>query len=381
LSATTPRQLIVWYAGVPWSGIAGTDRQMATALTRYTDVLWVDPPVSPLTPARFRHGASRLPIPTLKQLGPSMFRLTPQALPFHTRGALRGITAYLVRLQIRFALRHLGRVPRAVVVSHFENVLGHWPPGTSNIFFGTDDYVGGAGLMGIAKSRLEKEEKAQLRRADSIVAVSPELATRWQRLGFERPIAVVPNGVQPYPHIDTAPAVEVDLPAPIAGFVGHLSSRIDIGMLESVVAAGCSLLMVGPYNDSWERQRFQALLAHPRVKWVGPVPFEKLPGYLKVMDVGITPYADSEFNKASFPLKTLEYLAAGKPVVCTDLPAVKWLDTDLICVAGPQDFGAATLRASTTAADPQSVQRRVAFAASHSWDRRAEVFAKTIGVS
>jgi hypothetical protein len=38
------------------------------------------------------------------------------------------------------------------------------------------------------------------------------------------------------------------------------------------------------------------------------------------MDVGLTPYADTPFNQASFPLKTLEYLSAGLPVVSTDLP-------------------------------------------------------------
>jgi teichuronic acid biosynthesis glycosyltransferase TuaH len=354
---------------------------MTRALTRFTDVLWVDPPVTPLTPARFRHGTPRWPSLTLKQVEPAIVRLTPQAFPFHTRGPMRRLTVFLVRRQIRHALRRLARSPRAVVVSHLENVLGGWGPETANVFFGTDDYVGGADLMGVAKRRLEDEEKTQLRSADLIVAVSTHLADRWKRLGFTRPIVVVPNGVQEYPGIESAPAVDVDLPRPIAGFVGHLSSRIDIGMLESVVAAGCSLLLVGPYNTSWEPQRFQALRAHPRVSWVGPVPFEKLPGYLKVIDVGVTPYANTEFNKASFPLKTLEYLAAGKPAVSTDLPAVRWLDTDLISVAGTEDFGAVTLRASKSAQDPGSVRRRLAFAASHSWERRAEAFAAAIGLT
>jgi teichuronic acid biosynthesis glycosyltransferase TuaH len=31
-----------------------------------------------------------------------------------------------------------------------------------------------------------------------------------------------------------------------------------------------------------------------------------LPGYLRMMDVGLVPYRDSPFNRGSFPLKTLE---------------------------------------------------------------------------
>ena len=45
------------------------------------------------------------------------------------------------------------------------------------------------------------------------------------------------------------------------------------------------------------------------------------------------PYRDTPFNRGSFPLKTLEYLAAGRAVVATDLPAIRWLNTDLISVA------------------------------------------------
>jgi teichuronic acid biosynthesis glycosyltransferase TuaH len=194
---------------------------------------------------------------------------------------------------------------------------------------------------------------------------------------------LIPNGVDfdSYRDIDSVAAVSVALPRPIAGFVGHLSSRIDIGLLESVVAAGCSLLLVGPYNPLWEPDRFRSLVSNPRVSWVGPIEFTKLPGYLKVIDVGITPYSDSEFNRASFPLKTLEYLAAGKPAVSTDLPAVRWLNTDLISVASQDSFGHATLAATATAAkDPAIVQRRVNFAAEHSWVRRAKAFANVLGV-
>ena len=55
---------------------------------------------------------------------------------------------------------------------------------------------------------------------------------------------------------------------------------------------------------------------------VGLKPFEELPSYVRVMDAGL-PYADSAFNRASSPLKVLEYLAAGRPAIATDLPAVR----------------------------------------------------------
>ena len=38
-----------------------------------------------------------------------------------------------------------------------------------------------------------------------------------------------------------------------------------------------------------------------------------------LMDVGLIAYTESELNQLTFPRKTLDYLAAGRPVVSTDL--------------------------------------------------------------
>ena len=59
------KPLIVFCAGTPWSGIAGSDRHLAIALTRHARVLWVDPPLSVLTPSPRRMDVGRLPWPRL----------------------------------------------------------------------------------------------------------------------------------------------------------------------------------------------------------------------------------------------------------------------------------------------------------------------------
>ena len=67
-------------------------------------------------------------------------------------------------------------------------------------------------------------------------------------------------------------------------------------------------------------------------------------------------------------MKTLEYLAAGRPVVATSLPAVRWLDTDLVTLADtPDDFAASRGARAALARDPLLVRRRREFAARHSW--------------
>jgi teichuronic acid biosynthesis glycosyltransferase TuaH len=267
------------------------------------------------------------------------------------------------------------------VASHLDDVLTGWEPDVTKVFFGTDDFVAAASLAGTSQRALESDERRQLQVAQIVIAISESLAHRWRRLGFAGPLFTIPNGVcaEHYAANSGAAAPPVGLPRPIAGFVGHLSSRIDIGLLESVVDAGCSLLLIGPLDPRWEPARFRRLLENSRVLWKGPIDFDRLPGFLQTMDVGLTPYTDSAFNQSSFPLKTLEYLATGKPALSTDLPSVRWLNTDLITIAKPEDFGRVALEISRMDGTDIAGKRK-AFAMNHSWSRRAMSFADAIGI-
>ena len=179
----------------------------------------------------------------------------------------------------------------------------------------------------------------------------------------------------------STPADDVDLRGPIAGFVGHLNSRTDLALLEAVADAGTSLLLIGPKDPAFEPERFERLARRDNVAYLGPRPFEQLPAYFRLIDVGLVPYGPTEFNLHSFPMKTLEYLAAGRPVVSTSLPAVRWLDTELVTLADtPGQFAAGVAREVGLARDPMLVRSRREFAAQHSWAERAARLAELIGV-
>ena len=365
-----------------WNGTARTDRHIATHLTPYARILWVDPPMSVVTPTANRFGAPRRLLPRLVQVAPRVTRLITVAQPFHTRRGVRLLTPALVRTQVRQALLRRRIRPMAALSFSAGDLLGRWGEDVLDVLYVTDDYHAGADLMDINADDVAREEAAALARADRVIAVSPVLADKWRALGTD-PV-LVPGGVlsEAYTAVDAAPLpADVDLPGPVAGVVGHVSDRIDIGLLEGTVAAGCSLLLVGTVDRRWEPERFARLLGNPRVVHVGHKSFAELPSYLRLIDVGLTPYADNAFNRASFPLKTLEYLAAGRPVVSTDLAAVRWLNTDLIRVAGGTDFGAAVRDAARSARSPELMARRREFASRHSWRHRAQLVAAAIGLT
>jgi teichuronic acid biosynthesis glycosyltransferase TuaH len=170
--------------------------------------------------------------------------------------------------------------------------------------------------------------------------------------------------------------------ATVVGLVGHLGDRIDAELVRAVAARGHAVLLVGPLQRSMAPARREALLGVDGVCWVGPRSYQDLPSILACADVWLLPYGDSEFNRASFPLKLLEYLAAGRRVVATDLPAVRWLETDLIAAASAPDSFADAVDAAT-ATSPTAAERaaRREFAADHSWARRVEVLARAIGLA
>jgi glycosyltransferase involved in cell wall biosynthesis len=364
---------IVLCAANRWDDVKLADRHMAERLTEHAPVLYVDPPVSHLTRFKNPAVADSLDGPRLSHVAPRLARYTPVVGPKPRHPLMRATSSRLVRRQLQGALGELGASVQAVISTWlFIDAYGV-APGARHIYWWQDDPVGAAALWGMSEKRLAEGERRLARSSDLIAAVNDEVAQRWQARGYRS--AFLPNGCDApfFADVEHAPApVDVDLPRPIAGFVGHLNSRTDLALLEAVAESGTSLLLIGPKDPAFEPVRFERLAARANVAYLGSRPFEALPSYLKVTDVGLVPYADTPFNRGSFPMKTLEYLSAGRPVVATPLPAVRWLGTDLVSLAStPELFAAAVRREAAVALEPVLVARRREFAAGHSWGERA----------
>jgi teichuronic acid biosynthesis glycosyltransferase TuaH len=371
--------LVVFFGGTAWDGNRFPDQHMAERLARYAPVLYVDPP---LTAVRALRGGG-LPAlrPQVVRLGESLLRLTPVVPPRPQRRGVRALTAAVTRAQVRHVLAELDTQADVLVVAGLAPALDI-VPARLRVLYGTDDFVAGAELMDVSRTWLTGLEGGQLRAADVVVAVSDELAGRWRpQCGS---VTVIENGcdVDLFARADDVPPPDdVRLPRPVAGFVGHLSDRIDLDLLEAVAATGHSLLLVGPRQSTFAVSRVASLLDRPNVQWVGPKAFEQLPAYVGQMDVGLVPYADTAFNRASFPLKTLEYLAAGRACVVTDLPAMRRLGDAVEVASTPVSYAQAVSRALTAGPDPSAAARRRTVAAGHTWDARAAELAELLGLA
>lgn len=113
------------------------------------------------------------------------------------------------------------------------------------------------------------------------------------------------------------PADQTFIPRPRVGFFGVIDERLDRELLDAMAASRPDLqfVLIGPVAkiDPAELPR------RPNTHWLGPKHYADLPSYVAGWDVAFMPFARNDATTYISPTKTLEYLAAGRPVVSTSI--------------------------------------------------------------
>lgn len=110
------------------------------------------------------------------------------------------------------------------------------------------------------------------------------------------------------------------IPKPIVGYFGVIDERIDLTLLyeTAMLRPSISFVMIGPLAKIEENEL-------PRLKnihYLGMKDYKELPGYIKYFDLAMMPFALNDATKYISPTKTLEYMAAHKPIVSTAITDV-----------------------------------------------------------
>lgn len=358
---------IMYISGGRWDGIPGTDRLLAEALAETSPVLWVDQPVSIARYGDVRHTAVASMLGRTESVQPGLRRLRLPALPGFSRPYIRRSTELISRYSLRaLAGNHQGRIRGVINASPL--VLFPREVQAPRVLHVTDDWLAAASLLGLAPGHVERVLRENLALADAVTAVSPSLAGKIHAFSG-RQVTVLPNGCR------TPEALPPGKTTPVAALVGQLNERLDARILEELGESGLPLVVLGPRTEkeAATRRVLDRFLTKPTVQWRGAVGPDEVARLLTTASVGLTPYADSEFNASSFPLKTLEYLSFGLPVVSTDLPAARWLGNPHVAVTGSAtEFVNSVKDALQT---PPAHRRRLSIQATarcHTWCARAE---------
>jgi glycosyltransferase involved in cell wall biosynthesis len=119
------------------------------------------------------------------------------------------------------------------------------------------------------------------------------------------------------------------IPRPRLAYVGVLSDfKIDFELLEHAVARrpDWHVVLIGDEREGQSSAALARLKSRSNVHCLGWKPYAQLPSYLRGIDVALLPQRLNAYTRAMFPMKYFEYLAAGRPVVATPLPALAELD-------------------------------------------------------
>jgi glycosyltransferase involved in cell wall biosynthesis len=102
---------------------------------------------------------------------------------------------------------------------------------------------------------------------------------------------------------------------PVAGYVGVMDERLDLVLLADLARAlpEWTIRMVGPVAKIDPG----VLPTELNMEYRGMTPYTQLPAVMAELDVALMPFALNEATRSISPTKTLEYLAAGLPVVST----------------------------------------------------------------
>ncbi|QKE84486.1 glycosyltransferase [Arthrobacter sp. NEB 688] len=240
----------------------------------------------------------------------------------------------------------------------------------------------GLGHVAVARER----EHAVLAGADLVAPVSEELAAQVRTVvGPHAPVVTVPNGVDPRPFdrpLDRS-AVRARLGLPLGAravvFTGTLRPWHGVEVAVEALAAlprDVHLVVVGdgPVREALA-SRATALGVASRLHLTGALPHDEAVAAVRCADVAIAPYPDLPDFSFS-PLKLYEYLAAGVPVVASDLGQPRALLGGLgvgrlVRPGDPTDLAAGIRAALAVGSVP--AQARVAEHVRTHWSWRARV--------
>jgi GT2 family glycosyltransferase/glycosyltransferase involved in cell wall biosynthesis len=216
-------------------------------------------------------------------------------------------------------------------------------------------------------------------RADLVLACSRALEAGAR--AWSRDVVYLPNAVERPGPPGEIPADLGRLPRPRLGYVGTLhASRLDVDLLAEIAALrpAWSVVLLGP-NELGAHDS-ERLLTLPNVHYLGVRPHAEVGAYLQALDIGLLPHTVTEFTRSLDPLKLYEYLAAGLPIVATDLGNAPDLEAQLAVASSPAEF---VEQCETAIAEdgPRRAATRRALVAGATWDARAATIETALGLA
>ncbi len=313
---------IICFSTCSWDVPNWTNKQhIMSRLAKRHRVLYVSPHPWPL-----RHGSG-----ILRAVMPNVHEThTGFLLPGSRFRPVRKFSDMISPAILRRVMKHVGFSRPLVWVYRIEAVemLDRIGPTGPVLYDCVDPYAAMPDYSGPRALRAKELERRLMARADQTVVTSRALYE--DNRDIARRIALVHN-VGDYEHFAKAsgslpvPGFMRSLSRPVITFTGAVSDyKLDFQMILDMARShpDWSVLLIGPVGEGDSSTDVSELARQPNIHLAGPKPYAELPACLAASDVCMIPYRLNDYTRGCFPLKFFEYMATGKPVVITALPAL-----------------------------------------------------------
>jgi glycosyltransferase involved in cell wall biosynthesis len=237
------------------------------------------------------------------------------------------------------------------------------------------EWIPTAARGGVAQS-FARVEAACVARLDAVV--TPSLAALDRLRPHQSRIALIAN----YPRLsELRPAARWEDRLRAACYVGGVTRvRGARELVDAMAHVDAELHLAGAISPPALRAELERSAGWPRVRYLGRVRHDRVPDVLAQVKVGLIPLHPVRNYVDAYPVKLFEYMAAGLPVIATDVPrwrAVLEAHDCGVCVphASPRLLGEAitTLLDDDGRARAMGERGRRAAEERYSWETQASV--------
>lgn len=307
---------------------------------------------------------------------------SPVVLPFHGNKIIRKLNFKLLELYIKKFSKELG---------FNNNILWTYNPLTQSLLGKLGEKVSVyhcvdelSAQPGMPFDTLKKEEQELVKKVDIIFATSLNLYNTRKEVNEKTYYS--PN-VADFSHFNKALSSNLEIPSDLAklsgpkiGFIGAISSyKLNFNLIKEVAELNPSLnfIFIGQIGEGDPNTNVEELMQINNILFLGPKPYDILPNYLKGFDVCLLPNNINEYTKNMFPMKFFEYMAAGKPVVMTELDALRDY-YDLCYVANDSISFSDNIQRAINEKNTNAIEKRILEARKHDWETRIDNMLKNI---
>lgn len=271
----------------------------------------------------------------IRQVAPNLYVCSPLVLPPFGPRLRRLINRKILLPLVRRTATHLGmkdpllwtHLPTDTVLEMVKLLRS---PKSLAVYYCIADFS----QLTPSAAQLVQSEKEIIQTSDLVFVNSTQLADHCKR--WRPDVHVFPPGLNLEAFsASEAPPTEImtdtnngsgksngqsSAPKVVIGYVGGLHRFVDVELITKMAAERphWSWVFIGPVQTP-----VGGLSKLANVHFLGQRPHKELVNHIRSFDVCIVPYLDNRETSTVVPVKINEYLAVGKPVVSTELPAVR----------------------------------------------------------